>query len=149
MNCGCYKNSRDESELKRMKRYWLFILFCVAVAGGLHAGGAVAAAEQVSSGEREDRLTADGPEILTALVGANQVADISLQQSAPSGIYSSLRRYPQSRIGMENMPDALSGNESRLSVSRYRFLEEGASCGSITVRRQTGYYLYQLCRLII
>lgn len=129
-----------------MKCYWVLILFWISLLGGVYMAQP-GTERHVNDQERVDILTSDGPEILATLICANNVADVSLQQNTSVNINSLLRRHPQSRPIWDRLfifPE----DEAHLITSRYRAAYEDYG-NYFAVQKQSGYYLYSLCRLII
>ncbi len=129
-----------------MKRYLLLFICWLAVAGGAYM---FCPAEEACEGGREriDLLTECESELFRTVVGANCVADVSLQQSSSASVHFIGRRYPQFRMNGDRLVN-FSGMLPRrlIALSRTVF---GDSGDYHALQKQSGYYLYQLCRLII
>ncbi len=129
-----------------MKRCLLLFIFWLSVLGGSLLGSTRGEEYEDIRG-RIDLLTGHDEDALAAVVHANSIADISLQQSMSVHISSLLRRYPQFRASGERF-FVFSVTEAQRMASRYQ-----VACGNSgnyhALLKQSGYYLYQLCRLII
>lgn len=82
-----------------------------------------------------------------AVVCANRAADVSLQQTTSVCVHFIGRRYPHSGAEGERFLIS-SATATRRLVARYRAVCRSI-CFFIALEKQSGYYLYRLCRLII
>lgn len=129
-----------------MKRYLLSFIFWSVCLGGaflVQSGGE----KYEDIRERIDLLNGNEAEALVAIVHANCVADISFQQNTSVHVTSLLRRYPQFRTnGVRFLVSSVP--EDHRIASCYQ-VACGDSWNYHALQKQSGYYLYQLCRLII
>lgn len=130
-----------------MKHCLLLFVFWFSMLGGscflIQHGGE----ECGDTWERVDLLTGNKPESLMAVVNANSVADVSLQQSASVCINSLFRRYPQFRVNIARLALVSGMATYRLTSCYQRACCNSRDCNAL--QKKSGYYLYRLCRLII
>lgn len=129
-----------------MKRFLLFALFWISLLGGLYmAHSADTGSADIK--EREDILTGNDQNIWATVVCASRFADVSLQQNTSVNVSSFVRRYPQFRPDWERLFN-FTGKEKQLITSRFQ-QAFGHAKEYTALLKQSGYYLYNLCKLII
>lgn len=130
-----------------MKHCLLLFIFWFSVLGGTYFSVQPGGEECEHIWERVDFLTGNEPEALRAVVNANSVADVSLQQSASVCINSLFRRYPQFRVNTARLALVSGMATCRLASCYQRACCNSQDCNAL--QKESGYYLYRLCRLII
>ncbi|MDR1755772.1 MAG: hypothetical protein LBR65_02285 [Culturomica sp.] len=126
-----------------MKRACYLILFLLFSLFSAERAFAVENAQQQQAEWTEDREDMDR---LAAILTANRVADISLQQNNPFGNQQQCRRYPVSTpsffkeaVRWSSFPVVPEGKNSVCrDYSRY-----------LTQKKEAGYYIYALRKIII
>lgn len=133
-----------------MKRYYIFILLWGALIwSGWQATQSVACpVADAGQQEKKAELSHRGSEIISALLSANSVADISLQQEQPVQMNTGFRRHLPSRLLPEKIYVLKKLCDSRLLPPLYQFVQRSFRAYAAS-QKQCGYYLYTLRKIVI
>lgn len=137
-----------------MKRFLVSILFLLVLVFAMNAGKGICVSEEMNIPvASEDKANLQGEarpaqdELIAVLVIANSYADVSVAQSLVFGT-NLMRRYRPAGFLFEKMFACLSTEKGSEELIEYRNIQHDTRLYSALLK-ESGYFVYGLCKIII